>query len=215
MREKMLHTSARMTVAAYARHRKVSRRAVYDALAQGRIARLPGGMIDPVAADRAWRVNTLPHVGGKPRPKGNAADRRAVETGEAEGRRLLGVGAGRVLSFNDARRGRELVKLSREALALRKLRGETVDLKDAQRRAFHFARMWRDRMDAAVSREAPIMAADLGVEEGAMWRRLKRFMTGLQEELATMDVGEALATDPAEDEEEADVRDRTAGSDGH
>src|SRR5437867_4358308 len=101
MPRKMLHTPARMTVATYARHRNVSRRAVYDALRAGRIARLPDGTIDPAAADRAWKVNTLGHVGGKARPKGAAADRWAVATGEAEARRLLGVGAGTVLSFAD------------------------------------------------------------------------------------------------------------------
>ena len=120
-----------MTVAEYAGHRRCSRRAVYDALRAGRIARLPGGRIDAKVADRAWKVNTLGHVGGKPQPKGAVkvvgADRRrvrvrvsdrAVATGEAEARRLLGAEAGTVLSFADARRARELVKLSREALAL-------------------------------------------------------------------------------------------------
>src|SRR5947208_2051676 len=111
-----------MTVAEYAGHRPCSRRAVYDALRAGRIARLPGGRIDSKVADRAWKVNTLGHVGGKPQPKGAVkvvgADRRrvrvrvsdrAVATGEAEARRLLGAEVGTVLSFADARRASSVV----------------------------------------------------------------------------------------------------------
>src|SRR2546422_1396286 len=97
-------------------------------------------MIDAAAADHAWKVNTLGHVGGKPRRNGaagGAVPRRrvrgrvsdgAVATGEAEARRLLGAGADGVLSFADARRARELVKLSRETLGLRKMQRELVEV---------------------------------------------------------------------------------------
>src|SRR5437867_2285122 len=188
----MLHTShpvAPMTVAAYARHRGCSRRAVYDALGAGRIARLPGGRIDAKVADRAWKVNTLAHVGGKPRPKGAAADRRAVATGEAEARRLLGAGAAQVvLSFADARRARELVNLSREALALRKMQRELVEVAAVARRSFHLWRLVRDRQDAWVSRVAPLLAAKFNVSEGDFWRALKGEVRKLQEELAGLDI---------------------------
>ena len=196
MREKMPHT-----VAEYARHRRCSRRAVYDALRAGRIARLPGGRIDPVAADRAWKVNTLAHVGGKPRPKGAAADRRAVAAGEAEARRLLGPEAGTVLSFADARRARELVKLSREALALRKMQRELVEVAAVARRSFHLWRLVRDRQDAWVSRVAPLLAAKFNINEGDFWRALKGEVRKLQEELAGLDLEKMLATDPANDGE--------------
>src|SRR5439155_619514 len=43
-----------------------------------------------------------------------------------------------------------LAKARQEEIKLRKMRNELVDLKAAQRRAFHIARMWRDRMDASV-----------------------------------------------------------------
>src|SRR3989442_9132697 len=121
MREKMPHT-----VAEYARHRRCSRRAVYDALRAGRIARLPGGRIDPVAADRAWKVNTLAHVGGKPRPKGAAADRRAVAAGEAEARRLLGPEAGTGLSLSQARRAPRVGEVRPGGPAPRKMQGGLV-----------------------------------------------------------------------------------------
>src|SRR2546422_3107051 len=135
MRGKTLHPAARMPVAAYARHRKVSRRAVYDALAAGRITRLAAGTIDAAAADRAWTANTS-HVGGrrtKAKPAAKARRRarsplsaEGVAAGETEARRLLGKVAADVLSFADARRARELVRLAREAFELREMQTDTV-----------------------------------------------------------------------------------------
>ncbi|MDE2563357.1 MAG: hypothetical protein KGL48_14030 [Sphingomonadales bacterium] len=59
-----------MTVSAYARHRGVSRRAVYKAL-EWRIAkaRMSDGRIATAQADRLWEANTHPGVGGKQRGK--------------------------------------------------------------------------------------------------------------------------------------------------
>ena len=50
----------RMSVAQYAKHRHVSRAAVYRALAECRIIREPDGSIDPDRADRMWLANTNP-----------------------------------------------------------------------------------------------------------------------------------------------------------
>ncbi len=49
-----------MSVAQYAKHRHVSRAAVYRALAECRIIREPDGSIDPDRADRMWSENTNP-----------------------------------------------------------------------------------------------------------------------------------------------------------
>jgi hypothetical protein len=49
-----------MTVAQYARHRGVSRQAVYKALGEGRIVRELDDTIDPDRADRLWAQNTNP-----------------------------------------------------------------------------------------------------------------------------------------------------------
>src|SRR5437667_9695972 len=136
MRGKTLHPAARMTVAAYARHRKVSRRAVYDALHAGRIARCPDGTIDAKVADRAWTVNTLPHVGGKRRAKAKGrtpVSAEGVAAGETEARTLLRKGAADVLSFADARRARELVRLAREAFELRKMQADTFSKAEVDR----------------------------------------------------------------------------------
>jgi hypothetical protein len=94
-----------------------------------------------------------------------------------------------------------LARACQEEIQLRKMREETVDRKDVQRRVFAIARMWRDIQNAAVSREAPLIAARFGVEEGAMWRELKGFMRRVQEAFARLDIEKALATDPAEDGE--------------
>jgi hypothetical protein len=94
-----------------------------------------------------------------------------------------------------------LAKARQEEIKLRRMRNQSVDLKAAQRRAFHIVRMWRDIEDASVSREAPLLAARLGVEEGKMWRELKGFVRGVQEACGRLDIDKALATDPAEDGE--------------
>lgn len=52
----------RMSVSAYARHRKVSRVAVYKAVTSGRIVREADGSIDAAKADRMWLANTMPRL---------------------------------------------------------------------------------------------------------------------------------------------------------
>ncbi len=206
----MVRAALPMTVVCYARHRGCSRRAVYDALDAGRIVRAPGGGIDAKAADLAWKASSS-HMGGKMRPKRDAegGDHRpvrsrvsdgAVLASEAEARRLLGAEAGTVLSFADARRARELVKLSREALALRKMQRELVEVTAVARRSFHLWRLVRDRQDAWVSRVAPLLAARFKLDEGDFWRALKGEVRKFQEELAEIDVEKGLATAPADEE---------------
>ena len=55
----------RMTVTEYARHRGVSRQAVYKALAARRIQRDRDGRIDAQTADRRWHELTDPFRGGQ------------------------------------------------------------------------------------------------------------------------------------------------------
>lgn len=45
-----------LTVSDYARHRGVSRRAVYNAINSGRIEQLADGRIDPTDADERWSL---------------------------------------------------------------------------------------------------------------------------------------------------------------
>src|SRR5438552_3715597 len=193
MREKTLHTAASMTVAAYARHRKVSRRAVYDALAAGRITRLAAGTIDAAAADRSWTANTS-HVGGrqiKAKPAAKARRRarsplsaQGVAAGETEARTLLRKDGAEVLSFADARRARELVKLAREALELKRLSADRLDRAELNACTSRLRPGVRDRLDAAVGRVAPVRAARLGVEAGKMWRDPRAFVRGVEQAIS-------------------------------
>jgi len=215
MREKTLHTAASMTVAAYARHRKVSRRAVYDALAAGRITRLAAGTIDAAAADRSWTANTS-HVGGrqiKAKPAAKARRRarsplsaQGVAAGETEARTLLRKDGAEVLSFADARRARELVKLAREALELKRLSADTLDRAELNACTFRLWRGVRDRLDAAVGREAPVMAARLGVEEGKMWRDLRAFVRGVEQGISDRGAVKLLAEAGKAGDEDEEVR---------
>src|SRR5439155_16282445 len=107
-----------------------------------------------------------------------------VAAGATEARRLLHKPAGEVLSFADARRARELVKLAREALELKRLSADTIDRAELNACTFKLWRGVRDRLDAAVGRGAPLMAARLGVEEGMMWRELRAFVREVEEDIA-------------------------------
>ena len=215
MREKTLHTAASMTVAAYARHRKVSRRAVYDALAAGRITRLAAGTIDAAAADRSWTANTS-HVGGrqmKAKPAAKARRRarsplsaQGVAAGETEARTLLRKDGAEVLSFADARRARELVKLAREALELKRLSADTLDRAELNACTFRLWRTVRDRLDAAVGRESPLLAARLGVEEGRMYRELRTFVRGIEQEISDRGAVKLLAEAGQAGDEDEEVR---------
>ena len=171
-----------VTVSTYARHRGVSRRAVYHALEAGRITRAPDGSIDPAVADQDWRDKTS-HVGGKRQGAAQTARRRRgtafpaseVAKGEAEARRLLGRARGAPLSFADARRARELVKLAREGLELRRLQDDTWSRAEVQDYVFTHGRYVRDAILNLPAREAGPGAADLGVDE----RRLAQWLAGV------------------------------------
>jgi hypothetical protein len=144
-----------------------------------------------------WKANTLAHVGGK--RAGAAPD--GIASGETEARRLLHKPAGEVLSFADARRARELVKLAREALELRRMEEDTISRAEVDRYVFRIFRGIRDRLDASVSREAPTMAARLGVDEGKVWRELRDFVRRREQDVA--DAGAArLAGEAPEDDVE-------------
>ena len=67
-----------------------------------------------------------------------------------------------------------------------------MDVEDAKWRSFAFFRTARDRMLAWVSREAPIIAARLHVDEGALWRAMMGEMRKLLAELAAVDTEQAL-----------------------
>ena len=83
-----------------------------------------------------------------------------------------------------------LAKARQEEIKLKRMLGQTVDLRAAKQRAFRIIRTWRDAEDAAISREAPLIAARLGVDEGTLWRELRQFMSTVQTACADLRCGE-------------------------
>ena len=202
-----------MSVAAYAHHRGVSRRAVYDALEAGRITRLPDGMIDPEAADQDWRDKTS-HVGGKrqgtprsARRRGTAFPEPEVVRGEVEARRLLGRGSGAALTFADARRAREFVKLAREALELRRMQGDTWSRVQVEDYVFTHGRYVRDAILNLPALEAGQGAAELGVDE---WK-LNRWLAGVLRQFCQEQADAAFKQAGAAGEDEEAGTDTPAG----
>ena len=61
---------------------------------------------------------------------------------------------------------------------------DTIDRAELNACTFKLWRSVRDRLDAAVGREAPLMAARLGVEEGRIWRDLRAFVRGVEQEIS-------------------------------
>ncbi len=188
------HPTPIRTNRALARAIGVSEAAVRKARREGRLSNPGPDGWEVTRVRQEWKANTLTHVGGKRRTRGRDPERReqvrspvsaeAVAAGEKEARRLLGMPGADVLSFADARRARELVKLAREALELRRMNADTFSRHELQACTFKLWRGVRDRLDGAVNREAPLLAARLGVEEGKMWRELRAFMRAVETDIA-------------------------------
>ena len=109
-------------------------------------------------------------------------------------------------SLPELRRQREAVRLRRERLELRRLEQDTFDRAALKACTFKLWRSVRDRLDAAVGRESPLLAARLGVEEGRMYRELRAFVRGVEQEISDRGAVKLLADagkagDEDEDEE--------------
>src|SRR5438094_10173343 len=189
--------AARLTRTAYAAHRKAlglpggTLRSVQNAIADGRITIGPDGKLDPAEADRNWRDNTMPDRGGT-RPGAGRPRRQKAKAGRAvDGREAT--------TMPELRRQREAVRLRRERLELRRLEQDTFDRAGVEAYVFRLWRGVRDRLDAAVSREAPLGAAELGVDEGKMWRWLRDFMRRCQEGLSDVGVAKIVGETDGDD----------------
>ena len=64
----------------------------------------------------------------------------------------------------------------------------------------------RDRLDAAVGRESPLLAAPLGVEEGRMYRELRAFVRGVEQEISDRGAVKLLADAGKAGDEDEEVR---------
>ena len=161
---------ARLTRTAYAAHRKAlglpggTLRSAQHALADGRITIGSDGKLDPAEADRKWRDNTMPDRGGTRPGAGRPRRRKEKARKGADGREAT--------TMPELRRQREAVRLRRERLELRRLERDTFSKAEVDAYVFKWIRGLRDACLTIPPREAATGAAELGVDEGALFRWL-------------------------------------------
>ena len=195
---------ARLTRSAYAAHRRAvglpggTLRSMQHAITDGRITPGPDGKLDPDAADREWRENTRPDHGGIRSGAGRPRHQKAKAGRAADGRE--------VTTMPELRRQREAVRLRRERLELRRLERDTLDRAELNACTFKLWRTVRDRLDAAVGRESPLLAARLGVEEGRMYRELRAFVRGVEQEIADRGAVKLLGEESEAGDEDEEVQ---------
>ena len=128
----------------FARRHGVSRQAVHQAAAEGRVPRDPGGRIPLKTGDRAWRDNVTPRPR---RGKGNSAS---------------------PATLTEARRRLAAMKAELVEVQLAKARGELVPAADVRRDAFNAGRSARDRVLGFPARVAPLLVPLLAPEHTAV-----------------------------------------------
>src|SRR5439155_24218908 len=149
--------------------------------------------LSPPGTDgRFDRARALAELAAKPKQKGGRKrgmkiTPKTAETGARESAPVLRDPATR---FRLARAGQEEIKLA-------KMRGTVERVATVAPRTFHLIRGDRDRLLAWVSRTAPLIAAEIRVDEGTLWRAIQRAVSALLSDVA------ALAVDTDDEDEEA------------
>ncbi len=122
-----------LTQAAYAKHRGVSRQAVFQAVRDGRIPVSRGAdgavMIDPSVADHAWEVNTAHEK------RRNTADLRPGESASTSGMEVPEPdvdGEGSDLTYANARAKNEWYKAEKARLEFEEKLGSLVAAEDVK-----------------------------------------------------------------------------------
>ena len=157
---------------AYAKRRGCSDKTVRNAIEDGRIkdALLPDDTIDPEKADALWDANSS----------------RSPE--ETESGSSAGNGKG-VTDLTRVRIGKLKLDSQKAELTIGQMRGELVDRETALRAVFAFFRRQRDQLEAWPARVAPLMAAELGVDQGIMLRILEEYVDEHLRELSKSEPG--------------------------
>jgi len=164
----------------YARHARISRGAIRNARAAGRLVFHADGSIDAAASDalrlrtadpareRALQAPALapasaladePATAMKPVPE--AAVGAVSETLKEQGLQAPAAAGG--MTYLQARTANEVLKAQERRLRLQKLKGEVVDRARAVALVFRLARQERDAWLGWPARIAATMAAELGV----------------------------------------------------
>ena len=177
----------------YARHAGISRGAVRNARAAGRLVLLADGSIDAAASD-ARRAETTdparqpppvqpvtePATAMKPVPE--AAVGAVSDTLKEQGLPAPAVAGG--MTYLQARTANEVLKAQERRLRLHKLRGEVVDRARAVALVFRLARQERDAWLGWPARVAATMAAELGVGTHELQAALYEHVRAHLQELA-------------------------------
>tara|TARA_R110000868_G_scaffold82394_1_gene232708 strand:+ start:796 stop:1320 length:525 start_codon:yes stop_codon:yes gene_type:complete len=163
-------------IADYARHRKCSRQAVYDALRSGAIVVDKSGKIDLEAADSAWAANIPPEATAPKAAREQNPQSPAVEQEPDSEERDGGE------SFNAARTRRERANADRAELVAQRERGELVAVAEVQREWFTLGRAMRDRLLGLPDRISADLASMADQHEVRVY--LDRELRGALAELA-------------------------------
>ena len=157
----------------YARHAGISRGAIRNARAGGRLVLLPDGSIDAAGSDARRLQNTdpakqhsfepSPQHGYKPVPE--AAVGAVSETLKEQG---LSAPQPSGMTFLQARTANEVLKARLRRMEVQQKEGELVDRARAVALVFQLARQERDVWLGWPARVAALMAADLGVDAHAL-----------------------------------------------
>jgi hypothetical protein len=171
-----------LSIRAYARHRGVSHVAVKKAIDTGRIRLEPDGTIDPQRADLEWTRNTIAtRKAASTRAAPIAAESHSARPQDHEtAAQALSTGG---TTFLQARTVNEVVKAQTNKVRLAKLKGELVDRAQAIAHVFRLARAEREAWINWPNRIAPILAAELGVDEHSLFVALDRAVRAHLEEL--------------------------------
>lgn len=166
-----------ISIRAYARHRGVSHVAVLRAIEYGRITRNPDGTIDPEKADEEWERNTVPSksmVKKISQSIDKQSDDRSLPSSSS--------------SYLQARAINEAVKAQTNKLRLAKLKGELVDRANAIAHVFRLARAERDAWLNWPTRVSQTIAAELGVDEHALYIALDKAVRQHLSELGDIEI---------------------------
>lgn len=124
---------ARVGISDYARHRKVTRKAVYDALKSGAIVVDGNGKIDVDAADRAWGGGVAPE------PEQLRASRGSTPDGDTEA-----ADGGESRNAADTRAARAKADLAE--IKARQAAGDLVPREQVERDAYEAGRLTQERV---------------------------------------------------------------------
>jgi len=172
----------------YAAHVGLSRGAIERDIAAGRIVFFEDGSIDAAASDELFAKVADPTDGrSKPRkPQTKAVPYEALaavsDTLREQGLKAPEVGEG--TTFLQAKTANEVLKAQERRIRLLKLKGDLIDKAKALLLVFKLARDLRDAWVNWPARSAGMMAAELGVEPGAMQRVLDKYVRAHLEEIA-------------------------------